>query len=159
MNALAAGILIMLLLVGCSQRPSQPSDRTPDETGTGQANSLSVEIEVGDAATSRVDDPVDLLLVVTASEPLTLQFSSGQRFDFVVSKEGEEVWRWSADQFFTQALGEESLSAGDELRYEAQWVPTEEGSYEVLGLVTATNPEFEEGSLSAEQTLTVEGRS
>lgn len=159
MNALAAGISILLLMVGCSQPRSQPSDPSPVETGNEQSNGLSVEIEVGDAATSQVDEPVELLLVVSASEPVTLQFSSGQRFDFVVSKDGEEVWRWSGDQFFTQALGEESLGAGDELRYEAQWTPMEEGSYEVLGLVTATNPEFEEGSLSAEQTLTVEGRS
>ncbi|MBW3589405.1 MAG: hypothetical protein KY429_08290 [Actinobacteria bacterium] len=159
MNLLAAGISILLLMVGCSQPPSQPSDPSPVETGNEHSNGLSVEIEVGDAATSQVDEPVDLLLVVTAFHPVTLQFSSGQRFDFVVSKDGEEVWRWSGDQFFTQALGEESLSAGDELRYQAQWTPTEEGTYEVLGLVTATNPEFEEGSLSAEQTLTVEGRS
>ena len=159
MNALAAGISILFLMVGCSEPPSQPSDPSPVETGNEHSNGLSVEIEVRDAGSSQVDEPVDLLLVVTASHPVTLQFSSGQRFDFVVSKDGEEVWRWSGDQFFTQALGEESLSAGDELRYEAQWTPTEEGSYEVLGLVTATNPEFEEGSLSAERTLTVEGRS
>lgn len=158
MNALAAGISILLLMVGCSQPPRQPSDPSPVKTGNEQSNGLSVEIEVGDGA-SQVDEPVDLLLVVSASEPVTLQFSSGQRFDFVVSKDGEEVWRWSGDQFFTQALGEESLGAGDELRYEAQWTPMEEGSYEVVGLVTATNPEFEEGSLSAEQTLKVEGRS
>jgi len=158
MNALVAAISILLLMGGCSQPSSQPSDPSPVEIGNEHSNGLSVEIEIGDAA-SHVDEPVDLLLVVTASKPVTLQFSSGQRFDFVVSIGGEEVWRWSGDKFFTQALGEESLSAGEELRYEAQWTPTEEGSYEVLGLVTATNPEFDEGSLSAEQALTVEGRS
>ncbi len=104
-------------------------------------------------------EPVALLLVLTASEPVTLQFNSGQRFDFIVTKGAEEVWRWSADQFFTQALGEESLSAGDALRYQAQWTPAEEGSYRVVGMITASNPELiEEGSLSAEKTITVEAQ-
>lgn len=154
MKTLAASFSLLILMAGCSQ----PSGQAPEGPGR-QPKGLTIDLQVGDGETARAGEPVALLLVLTASGPVTLQFNSGQRFDFIIRADGEEVWRWSEDQFFTQALGEESLSAGDELRYDAQWTPEEEGSYGVLGTVTASNPDLiEEGSLSAEATLTVENR-
>lgn len=35
---------------------------------------------------------------------VTATFASGQTYDFVVTKDGEEIWRWSDDRVFHQAL-------------------------------------------------------
>ena len=45
--------------------------------------------------------------------PLVLNFPSGQRFDLVIRNTNrEEVFRWSANKLFTQALGRIELSPG-----------------------------------------------
>lgn len=45
--------------------------------------------------------------------PLLLRFASGQMFDLVIRNDlGEEVYRWSADKFFTQAATTLELSPG-----------------------------------------------
>ena len=45
--------------------------------------------------------------------PLVLNFPSGQRFDLVIRNTNrEEVFRWSANKLFTQALGTIELSPG-----------------------------------------------
>jgi hypothetical protein len=46
-----------------------------------------------------------------STQPLTLRFRTAQRYDVIVQDmRGQEVWRWSTDQFFTPALGEENLA-------------------------------------------------
>ena len=44
--------------------------------------------------------------------PLRLVYNSGQQYDFVLSDEGSEIWRWSGDMAFTQAVWEDSLAPG-----------------------------------------------
>ena len=90
-----------------------------------------------------------LRLANPLAEALTLPFSSGQRYDFVVTNEaGVEVWRWSHDRMFTMALGSETLQPGDERVYEAAWdqkpsaagTTVTPGRYTVVGTIT-TGPE------------------
>lgn len=52
-------------------------------------------------------EPVDVTLVArnVSSAPLGVVFSSGQRVDLIVRRpRGDEVWRWSHDKAFTQAI-------------------------------------------------------
>ncbi len=45
----------------------------------------------------------------------TLSFLTGQRYDLLIlDAAGAEVWRWSDDRSFIQALAEETLEAGQE---------------------------------------------
>lgn len=48
-------------------------------------------------------------------EPLTLLFSSGQRYDLTLvnGASGEHVWTWSMNKLFDQATHEEQIAAGD----------------------------------------------
>lgn len=127
---LALGILC---LAGC----------TPRESGTvqeseGQASDLvaTMEVEAGGGAVG-----LTLHLTNATSQSIELDFSSGQRYDFAVSRlDGEELWRWSSDQMFTQALGTETLAAGGSTRYRVEWPARGmRGEFVATGEVTATN--------------------
>lgn len=55
------------------------------------------------------------------SEDVKFDFTSGQRVDFSLSNgAGEQVFLFSSVSMFTQALGEESVAAGDQLSYDLE---------------------------------------
>ena len=71
--------------------------------------------------------------------PTTIEFPSGQQFDFRVSRaDGVTVWTWSADKSFTQALGSRTLAPGEILTYTATWTPTVKGELIAVGLLTSS---------------------
>jgi hypothetical protein len=85
-------------------------------------------------------EPVELTLQVVnrGPRPVTLQFRDSQRYDFLIrNTQGQEVWRWSADQMFAQVLGQETLSPdGGNLTYRVVARATlRRGSYTVMGVV------------------------
>ena len=85
---------------------------------------------------------VALTLTVTnpSSAPLTLEFSSGQQFDFRVRRsDGTVVWLWSADKLFTAMLTSRSLAPGETATYSAVWSPVTPGSYLAVGTLTSTS--------------------
>lgn len=128
----ALSAALMVSLSACAPREGAPVDES------GQADELvaTMEVEAGSGE-------VRLALHVTnvSAGPVELEFSTGQRFDFVVTRvNGEQLWRWSADRVFTQALGTETLAAGGTVRYTAEWpAPGVAGHYIATGEVTATN--------------------
>lgn len=88
-------------------------------------------------------------------EAVTYDFTSGQRYDFTISKEdGEELYRLSSVSTYMQALGEETVEPGEKLEYEFE-VPTTElepGSYKLTAWLTPQ----EGAKYEAETELTVE---
>lgn len=87
-------------------------------------------------------DSVRFVLQVTntGTSPVRLRYPSGQSFDFSVTRDGREVWRWSADRMFTQALRDATLAPGETLQFEAGWRPDAglpAGEYTVTGELTA----------------------
>ena len=69
---------------------------------------------------ARVGDGVAFTLGVTNSWPqgVELTFPSGQTHDFAVfDAAGREVWRWSAERMFTQALQNKQLASGETVSY------------------------------------------
>jgi hypothetical protein len=72
--------------------------------------------------------------------PVTLEFNSGQQFDFRVRRvDGTTVWMWSADKAFTGALTSRTLAAGETVTYTATWAPTAHGSFIAEGRLTSTS--------------------
>ena len=80
-------------------------------------------------------------------EPVQLDFSSSQKYDFIATQKGREIWRWSRDKVFAMMLDQMILKPGESLRYTATWdqrdnegefVPP--GGYEIVG-VLKTFPE------------------
>ncbi len=95
-------------------------------------------------------DTVRLVFHVTnpTNEPIALEFSSGQRYDFAIrSAGGDDLWRWSADKSFMQALGSESLAPGATLQYVETW-PTgrRKGAFVAAAELTSTSHPVQESA-------------
>ena len=79
------------------------------------ASSLDVNVSGGDVrmvfhATNRTDRRVEIT------------FPSGQRYDFaVLDSAGREVWRWSADRMFTQAIQTRQLDPNETFTADERW--------------------------------------
>jgi hypothetical protein len=71
--------------------------------------------------------------------PLELIFTSSQRHDVIVLKEGVEVWRWSNNKMFAMVLESLLLKPGEKQTYMETWEPKciTSGEYEVIGTVTS----------------------
>lgn len=88
-------------------------------------------------------DTVRLVLQLTnaGTDPVRIDFTSAQRFDFVVfDAVGAEVWRWGAGRGFAQMLGSEDVPAGATLSWEAAWLPGDRtGSHEAVARLTSVS--------------------
>jgi hypothetical protein len=82
-----------------------------------------------------------LQLTNTDDAPLEVTFPSGQSFDFLVQAGPEELWRWSGDQLFTQAVRRETWGAGESRRFEAEWEPpaSARGMVTVTGMLVSSD--------------------
>lgn len=138
------GVAIALLgTLGCGGNRGgqiEPPDAAASE-GRMSALASSVEVEVR-------GDTVRMVLHVTnpTNQPVVLEFSSGQRYDFAVrTVTGADVWRWSADKSFMQALGSETIPAGGTLDYAEVWVPgSRTGPFVAIAELTALNHSIRE---------------
>jgi hypothetical protein len=81
------------------------------------------------------------------TETIEKTFSSGQRYDFEVSRNGDRVWRWSDGQVFTQVYGQETWEPGQCKSYSEFWdgtdssgAPAPPGKYEAVGVLTSSPP-------------------
>lgn len=102
-------------------------------------------------AATETDDGVALSLRIenAGSEPVTLDFRTGQRAEFTAypTDEGAEssaadgtdtVWRYGEGRMFAQALGSETIAAGEAVGYEGTWRNPPGGTYRIIGEATAT---------------------
>ncbi|MGM0448104.1 MAG: BsuPI-related putative proteinase inhibitor [Methanobacteriota archaeon] len=103
-------------------------------------------------AAAETDEGLALSLRIenAGSEPVTLDFRTGQRAEFTAypADEGAEgsaadrpdpVWRYGEGQMFTQALGSETVAPGEAVDYEGTWRNPPAGTYRVVGEATATD--------------------
>lgn len=111
----------------------------------GSADNLELILRT-DKTIYQSSEPVKMCLTVTnkAAQPLALHFSTAQKYDFVVKKQGIEIWRWSSDRVFAMMLTDVILEPSQSLVYDASWQQKDSegngvppGKYEVIGLLTA----------------------
>jgi hypothetical protein len=75
----------------------------------------------------------------TSDADMRLTFGSGQKAEVVLGRDGAEVYRWSSEKAFTQAIEEVVVPAGESLPVvmnETLWL--EPGEYEVEAWITAS---------------------
>lgn len=66
-----------------------------------------------------------------------LTFPTSQQYDFWVVQGDDEVWRWSEDQIFTQAIEKRTIGPQEAITLTEPWVPQQSGAYVVHGEVKA----------------------
>src|SRR5687768_14804657 len=125
MNSRLAPVLLCsaAIVFACGPRPHrQPSASTAAqkkvESNVPAAMSLSPSLDV------KVGPTVDLALRISnaSDKRIELSFASGQTYDFVILDDaGTEVWRWSADRMFTQAMQNKLVGAREAITYAEQW--------------------------------------
>jgi len=144
-------LLALAALTSC-QRPQGPR-KTENQVGI-VVGSLYLTLQT-DKTAYRAAEPIELVLKLNnrSARDTTLQFSSGQRYDFqIVNESGETAWTWSADRSFMQALGSEQLTAAGALEYREQIsTPLPPGRYAVTGSITTTG-----SPLTARTTITIQ---
>jgi len=86
------------------------------------------------------DDEVVFRLAVRndGEHPVELTFRSGQTVEFVVTNDGEPVWRWSDERLFTQQVRTETLSPGSETTAVGHWTDPTAGEYTVEATLATT---------------------
>lgn len=136
---LRSGMLALVIAaLGCGPKDA-PQVNSPDANGTAAGTAglaSSVEIEVR-------PDTVRLVLHVTnpSNQPVRLEFNSGQRYDFAIrTAGGADVWTWSADKLFAQAVGTETIAPGATLDYAETWAPgNRKGSFVAIARLASTS--------------------
>ena len=92
------------------------------------------------AVASAAEVTFTLSVTNTLAVPATLQFTSGQQFDFQVFRvDGRPVWMWSADKSFSLALGSRTLAAGETVTFTATWTPTVKGELYAVGRLVSSS--------------------
>lgn len=106
----------------------------------GEVSQLTVRLAT-DKTTYESGETIELELVLEngGSEPVTLEFTTSQRYDFEIRNVDDEVvWRWSDEMGFAQVLGSEIVEPGGRLRYEEEFsMALDAGTYRVIGYITA----------------------
>ena len=125
-------LVLALVLTACAQSGPQASGESRNEGNV----TVTLTIEPSRVRTGQ-SARFTLSLQNNSGRPADLHFSSGQRYDFWVMRGGREVWRWSTDHSFTQALIDEQLEGQSGKQYAESWTPDDPGRYEVRGEVRA----------------------
>ncbi|NPV27838.1 MAG: hypothetical protein HPY81_10465 [Firmicutes bacterium] len=92
----------------------------------------------------QLGDAIEIMLTKLnlSQEPITLDYSSSQRFDLLIrDSDGNQVWQWSDGRAFLSVLGQVVLAPNEAITYRATWnVPptAAPGSYTIVGWDTAT---------------------
>jgi hypothetical protein len=119
---------------------------TPTQRAT--AGALDVDLDVNDESLGPARRIGFTLTACNKTDaPIERTFTSGQRYDFEVKRDGEDVWRWSDGQAFTQIYGYERWEAGECKTFSDSWngrnpdgSRAESGQYEAIGTLTSDPP-------------------
>jgi len=94
-----------------------------------------------DKQTYAPGDAIELTLELRndSDNPLVLDFTTGQRYDFAILRTQEDtVWSWSKGRFFTQVLGQETVQPDQALLYSERIRPDlAPGTFQIHGRVVA----------------------
>lgn len=99
-----------------------------------------------DRAAYGCGDPVTMTLSVknVGNASKKLDFPSGQRYDFTVTRGGKEIWRWSAGRMFIQAFTSLTLVPGETANFKETWQQVDSkgqqvapGDCEIVGTLAA----------------------
>lgn len=154
---LITGLILSLYLVACNQQPNiEP--KPPDYVdvggkgiveGTVQPNLSLLEVMGADGSFI-----FHYQLKNQTEKIVDFTFSNGMQYDYIIREEesGEQVFQYSHDRAFTEAIVEKELLQGDNLTYRLE-VPTqdlEKGNYILEVWLTSESKETYSQKISFE---------
>src|SRR2546425_6176634 len=83
-----------------------------------------VQIELRlNKATYAAREPIEITLTLSnpGTSAVKFQFSTGQMYDFIVSRDGQFVWQWSLGRAFTQAFTALILAPRESKVFTERW--------------------------------------
>ena len=137
-----------MLAAGCPRGTAGGAERVVAPT-------LEVTLTTDRDAYAPGDTAVATLAVVNrGTEAVTLDFGTGQRYDFeLLDLDGARRWRWSDGRGFIQMIGQETIEAGARRAYRERIpLPGVPGGYRLAGAITAAQ------ALRVETPVVVRGR-
>jgi hypothetical protein len=125
-------LVLFTTLTGCGG----DGGGSESQSGT-QKEGLSLSVDFDESL--RSGGPVTWKLEVKNGGPdeVTLVFRSGKEGDVALIQGGREAYRWSGTKYFTQAIREERLAAGERKAFtlEEKALSAAPGDYELLAEV------------------------
>ncbi|WP_418198919.1 BsuPI-related putative proteinase inhibitor [Alkalihalobacterium sp. APHAB7] len=130
-------LIMMVGLVGCGTSDEVTETISEGEQGGKEVSTLATSLKV-----DKEEDKLAFTLSLTnkGNETVTLEFPTGQLFDFiVVNEKSEVVYKYSEGMMFTQAIVQKNLGPNETMTFTDEWdlmvngerVPP--GRYRVLG--------------------------
>jgi hypothetical protein len=149
----------LALVLGCTATAPPPgaTPGTAGEAAQREEGGLRLSLKL-DKPSYRVGEPVDLTFTVANVSQATFQHNlrTSQAYDFLVTREGKEVWRWSGDKGFLQVITEFTLAPGQARDYRQSWSQVDNqgnsvgpGEYKFVG-VLKTLPERRSPTVTAQ---------
>lgn len=115
MGALTA--IVLMLFPALSQGGTEAARRAAAAAHQQQQDAAGPGPRLRPALAVRKSGDSSLLATYTvtnlAAAPLRFLYADGQQYEFVLNGEEGELWRWSADMAFSQAMWEQSLAPGE----------------------------------------------
>lgn len=130
-RALAAVAAVLALATSCAGSDEVSGDRRVVGGVTLTFTVRPARIEVGKT--------VRFALRVTniAGREAELSFPTSKEYDFWVTRGRDEIWRWSDDRLFTQAIEHTKIDPQGSLTLSEPWVASPAGTYTVHGELQA----------------------
>ena len=119
--------LLFVPLVACAGSGEVSGDRRV----VGRIN----ELFTAKPATVEAGKPVTFTLRLsnTSGRDEELRYSSGQLYDFWVTRGSHTVWRWSSNKSFTADVSTKVLGPLISTAFTETWIPRSEGTYVAHG--------------------------
>lgn len=146
-EALKITIILLLLIYATACNQVVPPPGLGNKSAS-QPEGLMLQLKT-DKDEYAAGEPVSLGLTVTnlGDQVIRLSFPSSQIYDFVVRRQGQEIWRWSSDKMFAMVLTELKLNPGESRTYHETWPQVDQkgeqvtaGSYELVALLVLQPP-------------------
>lgn len=119
--------LMILICMGCTdtaKRDDVPVPRNSDQNK--ELHDLKYQIISGDD-----ENIINIRMVNKTNGDIVLNYTSGQRYDYHLIQDDENVYTWSDGMMFTQALEDKVLKPGEYEEYSIKLdeLDVEEGEY------------------------------
>ena len=144
MKKLYIFLIILVFISGCNYFRIEPENKLSENSIEKNSLTFPILIKV------ETDKPVyfegeTVKMKLEAKNvgvlPITLEFLTSQRFDFIVMFNDRELWRWSKDKVFLQVVDWETLLPGESLVYKiAEYKGDRIGTMELVGILTSNPP-------------------